>query len=70
LRLAALLTSMKDDDGRVLIPGFYDGVRLTDADRITLAAVATTKLRCVRVSASRAPRLWEPTTRSRSSIRR
>jgi len=39
LRLAALLTSMKGDDGRVLIPGFYDGVRLTDADRITLAAV-------------------------------
>ena len=39
LRLAALLTSMKGDDGRVLIPGFYDGVRLTDADRITLNAV-------------------------------
>ena len=39
LRLAALLASMKDDYGRVLIPGFYDGVRLTEADRLTLADV-------------------------------
>ncbi|HUQ53213.1 MAG TPA: M20/M25/M40 family metallo-hydrolase [Gammaproteobacteria bacterium] len=39
LRLAALLASMKDDDGRVLIPGYYDGVRLTEADRITLGDV-------------------------------
>src|SRR5690606_15995228 len=38
-RLAALLASMKDDDGRVLIPGYYDGVRLTEADRAALAAV-------------------------------
>ena len=38
-RLAALLASMKDDDGRVLIPGYYDGVQLTDADRAALAAV-------------------------------
>ena len=39
LRLAALLASMKDDDGRVVIPGFYDGVKLTDADRLMLADV-------------------------------
>jgi acetylornithine deacetylase/succinyl-diaminopimelate desuccinylase-like protein len=39
LRLGALLASMKDEEGRVLIPGFYDGVRLTDADRITLEDV-------------------------------
>lgn len=39
LRLATLLASMKDDEGRVLIPGFYDGVRLTDADRVTLKDV-------------------------------
>jgi acetylornithine deacetylase/succinyl-diaminopimelate desuccinylase-like protein len=39
LRLATLLASMKDEDGRVLIPGFYDGVRLTEADRLTLADV-------------------------------
>jgi acetylornithine deacetylase/succinyl-diaminopimelate desuccinylase-like protein len=38
-RLAALLASMKDDDGRVSIPGYYDGVRLTAADRVALAAV-------------------------------
>ena len=30
---------MKDEEGRVLIPGFYDGVRLTEADRVTLADV-------------------------------
>ena len=39
VRLAALIASMKDDEGRVLIPAFYDGVRLTEADRITLADV-------------------------------
>jgi acetylornithine deacetylase/succinyl-diaminopimelate desuccinylase-like protein len=39
IRLAALLASMKDEEGRVLIPGFYDGVRLTEADRITLREV-------------------------------
>lgn len=32
-RLARLLGSMKDDDGRVTIPGYYDHTRLTDADR-------------------------------------
>ena len=37
-RLAALLASMKDDDGRVLVEGYYDGIKLTDADRATLAA--------------------------------
>jgi acetylornithine deacetylase/succinyl-diaminopimelate desuccinylase-like protein len=38
-RLAALLASMKDEDGRVKVAGYYDGVRLTDADRQMLAAV-------------------------------
>lgn len=38
-QLARLLATMKDDEGRVLIPGFYDGVELTDADRAILAAV-------------------------------
>ena len=38
-RLAGLLASMKDDDGRVTIDGFYDGVEL-DAD--TRAALAET----------------------------
>jgi acetylornithine deacetylase/succinyl-diaminopimelate desuccinylase-like protein len=37
LRLAALLASMKDDSGRVLVEG-YDGIALTDADRAVLAA--------------------------------
>jgi acetylornithine deacetylase/succinyl-diaminopimelate desuccinylase-like protein len=38
-RLAALLASMKDEDGRVKIAGYYDGVRLTEAERQMLAAV-------------------------------
>ena len=37
MRLAELLATMKDDDGRVLIPGYYDGVELTPADREILA---------------------------------
>lgn len=37
MRLAALLASMKDGDGRVLIPGYYDGVKLTADDRAALA---------------------------------
>ena len=31
LRLSKLLASMKDDDGRVVIPGFYDGVEIDKA---------------------------------------
>jgi acetylornithine deacetylase/succinyl-diaminopimelate desuccinylase-like protein len=37
--LARLLASMKDDDGRVTIEGFYDGITLTEADRRVLDAV-------------------------------
>ena len=37
LRLATLLAAMKDDQGRVLIPGYYDGITLTAADRAVLA---------------------------------
>lgn len=39
MRLAELLASMKDDDGRVTIPGYYDPVKLTDAEREVLANV-------------------------------
>ena len=39
LRLAGLLASMKDDDGRVRIAGWYDGLEpLGDAERKALAA--------------------------------
>ena len=37
--LARILASMKDKDGVVTIPGFYDGVELTDAVRDELARV-------------------------------
>ncbi|ARA95018.1 acetylornithine deacetylase [Rhodothermaceae bacterium RA] len=39
VRLARLIASMKDDAGRVTIPGFYDGVHLSDAERALLARV-------------------------------
>src|SRR5512141_166815 len=38
IRLGALLASMKDDAGRVLVEGYYDGIALTAADKATLAA--------------------------------
>ena len=37
LRLVQLLASMKDTEGRVIIPGFYDGVQLDDETRSILA---------------------------------
>ena len=39
LRLARVLASMKDDAGRVTIPGFYDGVSIDDETRRILARV-------------------------------
>lgn len=39
LLLSQLLSSMKDVNGRVVIPGFYDGITFTDADRKIFAAV-------------------------------
>jgi acetylornithine deacetylase/succinyl-diaminopimelate desuccinylase-like protein len=39
LRLAQLLASMKDDDGRVTLPGFYDGVVLTNEEKQILQQV-------------------------------
>ena len=37
VRLAQLIASMKDKDGRVTIPGFYDGIELTDEVREILS---------------------------------
>lgn len=39
LHLAQLLASMKDDAGRVTIPGFYDGISLDDNTKSILAGV-------------------------------
>ncbi len=37
--LARILASLKDTDGRITLPGFYDGVAITDEERRLLAAV-------------------------------
>lgn len=39
MRLAQILASMKDADGRVIIPGFYDGITLTDQEKAILKQV-------------------------------
>ena len=39
LRLAQLLSSMKDSNGRVLIPGYYEGIQLTDEIKEIMAEV-------------------------------
>ncbi len=39
MRLAQLLASMKDDEGRVTLPGFYDGVVLSEAEKEILKQV-------------------------------
>jgi acetylornithine deacetylase/succinyl-diaminopimelate desuccinylase-like protein len=38
-RLARLLAGMKGDDGRVTVPGYYDHVNITTADKAIMAAV-------------------------------
>jgi acetylornithine deacetylase/succinyl-diaminopimelate desuccinylase-like protein len=38
-RLARLLAGMKDDDGRVTIPGYYDKTKFTDTDRKAMSDV-------------------------------
>ncbi|WP_084164495.1 M20/M25/M40 family metallo-hydrolase [Rheinheimera texasensis] len=38
-RLATLLASMKDDDGRVTVAGYYDTVKLSAAERLALSEV-------------------------------
>ena len=39
VRLARLIASMKDDEGRVTIPGFYQGIQLDASTKAQLAAV-------------------------------
>lgn len=39
LRLSQLLASMKDEEGRVIIPGFYDGIKLTEKEKEILRQV-------------------------------
>jgi acetylornithine deacetylase/succinyl-diaminopimelate desuccinylase-like protein len=48
IRLAQILASMKDDRGRVTIPGFYDGIEIDDATRKILDAVPDDEVEVMR----------------------
>lgn len=37
--LASLLASFKDADGRVVIPGYYDGIQITQAEKQAIASI-------------------------------
>lgn len=37
IRLARLIASMKDDEGRVTVPGYYERIKLSDAEKKILA---------------------------------
>ena len=39
VRLAQLIASMKQEDGRVSIPGYYDGIKLDEKTKLILEAV-------------------------------
>ena len=55
-RLSALLASMKDDDGRVTVAGFYDGIApLTEADQAMLRSVPDDGGRMLRTFGVAAP---------------
>jgi acetylornithine deacetylase/succinyl-diaminopimelate desuccinylase-like protein len=55
-RLAALLASMKDDDGRALVKGFYDGlVPLTHEERTLIDAVPDDSTRMLQTFGVAAP---------------
>ena len=55
-RLATLLASMKGDDGRVLVKGFYDGISpLSGEERALLAAVPDDRARMLETFGVKAP---------------
>ena len=39
VRLSQLIASMKDDDGKVTIPGYYDGITISEEARAIMSAV-------------------------------
>jgi acetylornithine deacetylase/succinyl-diaminopimelate desuccinylase-like protein len=48
IRLAQILASMKDERGRVTIPGFYDGIEIDDATQRILDAVPDDEVEIMR----------------------
>ncbi len=42
-KLAKLLAGMKDEEGRVLIPGFYDGVLLSETEKAMINSIPESK---------------------------
>ena len=59
-RLSSLLASMKDDEGPVLVPGYYDGISLTAEDRAVLKATGDDEAALLkRAGIARAERVGE-----------
>lgn len=61
LRLAQLLASMKDEEGRVIIPGFYKGVTLTDEEKRILKNVPDNETELLKFMGIAAPDSVAPT---------
>lgn len=61
LRLSQLLASMKDAEGRVLIPGFYDGIIISDSDRALINDVPDDEPKIRRDMGIRSPEQVAPT---------
>ncbi|MBO0938433.1 M20/M25/M40 family metallo-hydrolase [Fibrella sp. HMF5335] len=55
LRLAQLLAGMKDDDGRVTIPGYYDGITISPAVAKVLATVPDDPAQIARITGMAQP---------------
>lgn len=61
LRLSQLLASMKDTDGRVTIPGFYDGIDLNTETRALINDVPDDEPAILRTMGVKAPEKVAPT---------
>lgn len=61
LRLSKLLASMKDDAGRVTIPGFYDGIEISNSVRKVLESVPDDEEEILRSIGVKSPDKVAPT---------
>ena len=63
--LAHLVASLRDEEGHILIPGFYDDVRpLNAAEKQAVAAMPPWRRRCATSSGWGGPRAAAPVSRT------